>query len=113
MNFLPKELEDIIVDYKEKIETATKYKKCLRELKNNFTYELDYYHGDMVTIRIHKNKSVEYYNNDFRFVTNTYYPNEKRIGSTTRFGSTIKYRYSILRECFFHEILNQRTVLFR
>lgn len=39
MNFLPKEIEDIILDYKSQLEHYEKFKKCLNDI-NSFKYEI-------------------------------------------------------------------------
>jgi len=48
MNFLPKELEDIILDYKTQLENNDKYKLCLNniKMKNHMIYHGREYYYD-------------------------------------------------------------------
>ena len=43
MNSLPKELVNIIIDYKSQLEVSEKFKKCMKELKNKVKYYMNAY----------------------------------------------------------------------
>ena len=57
MNFLPKDLEDIIVDYKNQMEHNIKFQSTLDEI-NKIEYKINN-HGD--TWRTHDNVTTQYY----------------------------------------------------
>ena len=60
MNFLPKELEDIIVDYKIQMEHKEKYSKCMKEINN---IEYDIYELPEEDIQAEINEHMMFWNN--------------------------------------------------
>ena len=62
MNTLPKELEDIIMDYKNQLKHSDNFKKCLKEI-NNIQYTLgiiDTIDIGIYSRRFYKNKWHDY-----------------------------------------------------
>jgi len=64
MNCLPKELEDIILDYKYQIEHTHKFKKCLEEI-NKIEYKIEYDDYHSVYRGIRENTHYFYFNGLF------------------------------------------------
>ncbi len=69
LQFLPKELEDIIIDYKNGLEHQEKYKKCMNELSKINNHQLknytQYLHLREIDIRTYKKfaKAIDNNNN--------------------------------------------------
>ena len=63
MDFLPKDLEDIIYDYKVQLEIIENYNKVMREFKTSFIFE----NNKLGNTRIVR--SIKWHSHDYRFST--------------------------------------------
>ena len=95
MNFLPKELEDIIVDYKIQLEHKEKYSKCMKEIE---TIEYNIIETKIEDAQTEINEHMQFWNNGGLLTEPVLYPiplhyfykhNSERIMKSKK----IYYRY--------------------
>ena len=65
MNNLPKDIENIILDYKEQLEIAEKYQNLLNQMKRD-VYIWNF--GNLFTMRTMGNYEIFYYYSEFLFL---------------------------------------------